>query len=291
MGAEANRRQLYLVLAITLAMVAVQLVGVLFTGSLALLADTYDKIVDLAALVFSLVTVILVARPETPKRSWGLRRLEVIAGCVRAAITLGLAITILVEAVGRLRQPPELPHTELIWFGVFGLVANIAKLLVLLRGASTSFNMRAVLIDAWNDALGSIGVLIAAIIMATTGFTRADAIVSILIIAVIAPRAFSLLKETTNVLLEASPPGLDLAAVRGELSRVPGVMQVQDLHATLIDAGLPTISAHLVVAPSVFTSADAVRELLDKLETCATTEFGIPVHHTTFQLEPYPSRD
>jgi len=198
---------------------------------------------------------------------------------------------IVVEAIGRLRQPPALPPRELIWFGVFGLVANIIKLLVLIRGKSSSFNMRAVIIDAWNDALGSIGVLLAAIIMATTGFTRTDAIVSILIIAIIAPRAVQLLRETANVLLEATPPGLDLAQAREELANVPGVFEVQDLHASLIDSGLPTISCHLVVDPLVFTSAARVRELLDALEYCATEKFGIPVRHTTFQLEPYPSRD
>jgi cobalt-zinc-cadmium efflux system protein len=199
---------------------------------------------------------------------------------------LALAVLVVVQAVERLRNPPEMPPRELIWFGVFGLVANLIKLLILTRGATASFNMRAVLLDAWNDALGSIGVLTAAIIMTTTGFARADAIASILIVAVIAPRAAQLLWETANVLLEATPANLNLDTIRAELEKVPGVIAVHDLHASQIDSSLPTLSAHLTVADNVFQSATRVRQMLDELEAGVTANAEVPINHTTFQLEP-----
>jgi cobalt-zinc-cadmium efflux system protein len=283
---EGDRTKLYGAAAVTVAMVVVQFVGVALTGSLALLADTFDKVVDLAGVAVAIGVAVLAARPATSRRTWGLRRLEVLAGSARAIVMLVLSVIVVVQAINQLRNPPDAVPRELIWFGAFGLLANLVKLFILTRGVSSSFNMRAVVLDAWNDALGSIGVLVAAIVLMTTGYARADAIASIVIVTIIAPRALQLLRETANVLLEATPPEIDLDAIRQDLEGVAGVIAVHDLHAQLIDANFPTLSAHVTVDNSIFQDAKRVRQVLDQLEELATVKAETPIEHTTFQLEP-----
>lgn len=173
----------------------------------------------------------------------------------------------------------------MVVFGVVGLVGNIASMLVLTRRRGANFNMRAAFLEVVNDALGSVAVLVAAVVIATTGWLRADAVVSILIGVLILPRTVKLLRETVEVLLEATPRGLDLAAVRQHLLDLPHVRAVHDLHASQIATGLPVLTAHVVVDDSCFQDGHAP-QMLDQLQACVAGHFPVTVEHSTFQLEP-----
>ena len=284
-GAPDYRRRLAVAFGITAAILLAQGVGALITGSLALLVDTAHMLTDVAGLAMALAAASLSLRPATARRTWGLRRIEVLAAGAQAAVLLIVGIYVLIEGVQRLIDPPEVPSAELVVFGVIGLVGNIASLLVLRSGRSASFNMRAAFLEVLNDALGSVGVIVAAIVIATTGWQRADAVAGLLIGALILPRAVKLLVETGNVLLESTPPGLDLDDVRARLLEVEHVQAVHDLHASLVATGLPTLSAHVVVTDSCFRDGHAP-QILDQLQECVAIQCDIAVEHSTFQIEP-----
>jgi len=284
-GVGGDRRKLAITFALACAVVVMQVIGAVVTGSIALLADTVHTLTDAAGSGVALFVEKVMHRPATSRRTWGLRRLEVLTVCARAAVLLAVGIYVIFEGVQRLLRPPEVPGAELIAFGALGLAANLASLFVLTRGSSDSFNMRAAVLEVLNDAIGSIGVLVAAVVMAVTGWQRADALAGLLIAALIVPRAFRLLKETADVLLESTPPGLDLDEVRRDLLNIEHVQAVHDLHASLVSSGLPTLSAHVVVDDSCFVDGHA-RQILDRLQHRAAAHFGIPIEHTTFQIEP-----
>ena len=284
-GAGTNRRKLAITFALGCAVVVFQVVGALLTGSIALLADTVHTLTDAAGSGVALFVENIIRKPATKRHTWGLLRLEVLTVCARAAILLAVGIYVVYEGIRRFLAPPEVPGRELIIFGAIGLAANLLSLFVLTRGQTDSFSMRAAVLEVLNDAIGSVGVLVAAIVMAITGWQRADALAGLLIAALILPRAWTLLKETGDVLLDSTPPGLDLDKVRAELLSINHVMAVHDLHASLVNSGYPTLSAHIVVTDECYHDGH-LRLILDQLQERAKTEFGIPVDHTTFQIEP-----
>ncbi|MGY1885406.1 cation diffusion facilitator family transporter [Blastococcus sp. SYSU DS0753] len=280
-----DRRRLVVVLALTASVLVVQLVGALVSGSLALLADAAHAATDAAGLAIALVAATLALRPATSQRTWGYRRAEVLGATLQAAVLLAVGGYIAVEAVGRLADPPEITPTAVLVFGGIGLAANVAGIVVLARGGrSGNVNMRAALLEVVNDALGSVAVLVAAVVVALTGWQRADAVASLVIVALIVPRTLALLRETVSVLLESSPPGLDLDAVRTHLLALPHVLGVHDLHASQITSGLPVLSAHVVVEDGCFHDGHAP-QVLDQLQACLAEHFPVAVEHSTFQLE------
>lgn len=284
-----DRRRLAIAFGLTATVLVAQALGAWLTGSLALLVDTAHMLTDTAGLAMALFAAHLVRRPATARRTWGLRRAEVLAALAQSAVLLAVGVYVLVEAIRRFAAPPEIPSAELIVFGVIGLVANVASLLVLSGRRSASFNLRAAFLEVMNDALGSLGVIVAAIVIATTGWQQADAVAGLLIGVLIVPRAVTLLRETGAVLLESTPPGLDLDAVRGHLERMEHVRGVHDLHASLIATGLPVITAHVVVDDSCFTDGHTAR-ILDQLQECVAQHFDLSVEHSTFQIEPVGHR-
>ncbi len=203
---------------------------------------------------------------------------------------LAVGVFVLVEGVRRLLEPPEVGSGAMVVFGVVGLIGNLVSMLVLTRGSSGTFNMRAAVLEVANDALGSVAVLVAAAVIALTGWQRADAVVSIMIGLLILPRTLRLLRETAEVLLEATPRGLDLADVRAHMLALDHVHAVHDLHASQIATGLPVLTAHVVVDDSCFLDGHAPR-MLDQLQACIAGHFGISVEHSTFQLEPVSHAD
>ncbi|GAA1873767.1 cation diffusion facilitator family transporter [Myceligenerans crystallogenes] len=290
LGGHDHRGRLGVAFGITAAILVAQGVGALVTGSLALLVDTVHMLTDASGLLLALITASLTLRPASSRRTWGYRRAEVLAALGQSAVLLAVGAYVLIEGVQRLVGPPEIPSSELLVFGVIGLVGNVAAMLVLAGSRSADFNLRAAFLEVLNDALGSLGVIIAAIVIATTGWQQADAVAGLLIGALIVPRAITLLRETTSVLLETTPPGLDLDQVRTHLLRAGHVREVHDMHASLIATGLPTISAHVVVDEECFTDGHAP-QILDDLQACVATHFDIPVEHSTFQIEPAGHRD
>lgn len=278
------RRRLWIAFAITAAIVAAQAVGSVITGSLALLTDTAHAITDASGLLVALIAATLMLRPPSSKRTWGFRRIEVIAALAQAALLLAVGTYAAIEGVRRLFAPPEVPAGELLVFGIIGLTANIVAIAVLASSRGSNFNMRAAFLEVLNDALGSLGVIVAAIVIATTGFQQADALAGILIAALIVPRAFMLIRETGSVLMEFTPKGLDLEDVRTHILDLEHVLDVHDVHASTVATGLPTLSAHVVVHDECFENGHAMTVLGDVRE-CVAEHFEVSVMHSTFQLE------
>lgn len=284
-----HRRRLAIAFGLTSTVLVAQAVGAVLTGSLALLVDTAHMLTDAAGLAMALVAAHLSLRPATSRRTWGYRRAEVLGALAQSAVLLAVGGYVLIEGVRRLFEPPDVPSTELIVFGVIGLVANLVAIAVLAGGRKASFNLRAAFLEVLNDALGSVGVIVAAVVIATTGWQQADAVAGLLIGALIVPRAIRLLRETSAVLLESTPPGLDLDAVRDHLLGVEHVREVHDLHASLVATGLPVVTAHLTVDDACFSDGHTAR-ILDQLQDCLATHFPISVEHSTFQIEPASHR-
>lgn len=278
------RNRLAIAFGITVLVVVAQAVGAVLTGSLALLTDTAHALTDASGLLVALIAGTLMLKPATSRHTWGFRRVEVIAALAQATLLLVVGGYAAVEGVRRLFEPPEVPAGELLVFGIVGLVANLVAIAVLASGRDANFNMRAAFLEVLNDALGSVGVIIAAVVIATTGFNQADTIAGLLIAGLIVPRAFLLLRETASVLMEFTPAGLDLDEVRRHILELDHVRDVHDLHASTVATGLPTLTAHIVVDDECFTDGHAA-EMLRVVRHCVAEHFAVSVRHSTFQIE------
>jgi cobalt-zinc-cadmium efflux system protein len=283
-GRQSSRARLAIAFGITAIVLVAEVIGSVITGSLALLVDAAHMLTDAGGLAVALIAATLVRRPATAKRTWGWERAEVLGASAQAAILLAVGVFVIIEAVRRFFEPPEIVGSELIVFGIIGLVGNIASMIVLSSGRGANLNMRAAFLEVLNDALGSIAVIVAAIVIALTGFQFADAIAAILIGLMILPRALLLLRDTTSVLLESTPKGLNLDDVREHILRVPHVQAVHDLHVSQIATGLPVLTAHVVVDDECFYDGHAPR-MLDQLQACVAEHFDVQIEHSTFQLE------
>ena len=284
-GEATPRSRLLIAFAITLSVFLVEVVGSIITGSLALLVDAAHMLTDVIGLAMAVTAAHLMNRPPSDRHTWGLRRAEVLAALAQAALLLGVGIFALVEGVRRLFEPPEIASGSLLLFGIIGLVANIAALLVLLSGRKKNLNMRAAFLEVTNDALGSVAVIISALLIAAFGWYRADAIAGILIALLIIPRTLILLRTSASVLLESTPPGLEIAEVRRHILELPGVVAVHDLHASQVSTDLPTLTAHVVVDEAALPEGGTAK-LLRSLQECVAEHFPIGIEHSTFQIEP-----
>lgn len=282
-AAGAHRGRLVAVLGLTVLVLVVEVVGAAVTGSLALLADAGHMVTDVAGILLAVLAVTFAARPATPERTFGYYRLEILAAVVNAALLIGVAGFILVEAWQRWHSAPEVAGGPMLAFALVGLAANLAGIVLLRDGAKESINVRGAYLEVVGDLLGSVAVIVAAAVIALTGWDRADVVASVLVALMILPRAWSLLREAVDVLLEATPRGVDLEQVREHIEAVPGVLGTHDLHAWTISSGLPVLSAHVVVADDVLADGGGAR-VLDRLGECLTDHFDVA--HCTFQLEP-----
>lgn len=280
-----HRGPLVVAFAITSTIMVAEVIGALWTGSLALLVDAGHMVTDAAGLGMALITASLALRPPTPERTWGFRRAEVLAAGAQATVLLGVGLYAFVEGVRRLYEPHEVSSTGLLIFGIVGLAGNIVSMLVLSSGRVANLNMRAAFLEVVNDALGSVAVIISAIIITTTGWVRIDAITGMLIAALIVPRAITILREAGHILLESTPKGLNLDDVRAHVLAVRHVQDVHDLHASTIATGLPVLTAHVVLDEACFTDGHAA-EMLAHLQDCVAEHFDVSIEHCTFQLEP-----
>jgi cobalt-zinc-cadmium efflux system protein len=284
-ASRGNRSRLSVAIAIVACVLIVEVVGAWLTGSLALLADAGHMFSDLAGLVIALTATVVAARPATDRQTFGYQRAEVFGALVNGLILVAVAISVVIGAVSRLlqRSPGEVHAGPMLLVAVIGLVANIAALLLLRPAAQQSINMRGAYLEVLGDALGSIAVIVAAAVILTTGFGQADAIASLLIAAMIVPRAYTLLRDVVGVLSESAPAETDVAQIREHILGTAGVVAVHDVHVWAITSGAPVFSAHVVVEPSVLMTGGAGR-LLDALSDCLDHHFDVA--HSTFQLEP-----
>ncbi|WP_207343661.1 cation diffusion facilitator family transporter [Arthrobacter sp. E3] len=287
---ESHQGRIAVALGITLLVFVFQIIGSILTGSLALLFDSAHVLTDAGGLAMALLAARLMVLPATSKRTWGFARAEVLAATGQAAVLLAVGLVVLVEGVQRLFNPTEIASNEMIVFGAIGLAGNIISMFVLMGGRSKNFNMRAAFLEVVNDALGSVAVIVAAIVISTTGWVQADAVVAMLIGVLILPRTVRLLLETISVLLESTPSGLDLDEVREHIMELDHVRDVHDLHASQIATGLPILSAHVVVDAGCFYDGHAP-QMLDALQSCVADHFEISIEHSTFQLEPVGHAD
>lgn len=281
---SSNRARLSLALGITSTILLAEIIGAFLTGSLALLVDAAHMLTDAGGLLLALFTANLVTKPANTRRTWGYGRAEVLSATAQATILLGMGVFVLIEGARRLIHPPEIPSGSLAIFGAIGLVGNLASIAVLLEARDSNFNLRAAFLETVNDALGSAAVLIAAVTIAFTGWTRADAVVAILIGILILPRTIKLLWATVDVLLESTPHGLNLESIRAHILELPHVLSVHDLHATQISTGLPVLTAHVVVEDGCFFDGHA-SSIVDELQQCVAEHFDVQIEHSTFQLE------
>ncbi|MCA0331961.1 MAG: cation diffusion facilitator family transporter [Actinobacteria bacterium] len=278
-----HRKRLLIVLGITSTVLVAELVGARLTGSLALLADAGHMFTDVAGILLAVLAVTFASRPPTPERTFGYYRLEILAAVINAMLLFGVAAYILWEAWQRWNAPPEVEGGLMLVFAAVGLVANIVGLLVLRDGAKESLNIRGAYLEVLGDMLGSVAVIVAAIVIATTGWLRADVVASVAVALMILPRTWTLLREAVDVLLQATPKNVDLGVVREHILGIPGVIGAHDLHAWTLTSGLPVLSVHVVVQDDALADGGAAR-ILDDLADCLEEHFD--VEHCTFQLEP-----
>lgn len=290
-GAETSSRgRLAIAAAITVSIVIAQLVGAWLTGSLALLTDAVHSAADSLGLIVALVAASLMLRAATANKTWGWRRVELIAALIQGALLLGIGVFAAVEGFSRLglwgeSHAPEIPGGLLLIFGAVGLVGNVISLSILAGGRKSNLNMRAAFLEVGADALGSLGVIVAAIVLITTGWPHADTVAALVIAALIIPRALVLLRDSLQVLLDFAPKGLDVEEIRKHLLQLEHVREVHDLHVSTVATGLPVLTAHVVVDDECFQEGCAV-ETLAQLRTCVAEHFEVSVEHSTFQLEP-----
>ena len=287
-GRAADRGRLKLVLAITTVVLFVELAGAWVTGSLALLADAGHMATDSAAVVLALGASYVATRAAGPRSTYGWHRAEVLAALLNALVLLGVCAYLAYAGVARLLDPPTVAAGPLIAFALVGLAANALSLTILARSGTDSLNLRGAATEVLADLVGSGLAVAAGVVIAVTGFQRADAVASLLIAAMVVPRASLLLRDAAAILLEIAPRDLDLDDVRRHLAEVPGVVDVHDLHAWTITSGLPSLSAHVTVTERALAER-GVGGVLDELCTCTREHFGID--HATFQVEPVGHRD
>ncbi|MBA0052276.1 cation transporter [Streptomyces sp. AJS327] len=278
-----HRGRLRVALGITLGVLVIQVVGSALSGSLALLADAGHMATDGIGLTMALLAIHFANRPATSQRTFGLARMEILAALANCLLLLGVGGYIAFEAVERFITPTETESGLTLLFGALGLAANLVSLSLLMRGQKESLNVRGAFLEVAADALGSVAVLVSALVIMMTGWQAADPIASLVIGFMIIPRTVKLAREALDVLLESAPKGVDPAEVREHILGVPGVEDVHDLHVWTITSGLPVLSVHVVVNRAELDAVGQER-VLHELRTCLGDHFD--VEHCTFQLEP-----
>jgi cobalt-zinc-cadmium efflux system protein len=284
-GHGGNRRRLGIALAIVAVVLVGEIVGAAVSGSLALLADAGHVASDIVGLVVALVASTIALRPATDRHTFGFQRVEVLGALVNGAILVVVAVGVAIEGVRRLVEP-QAAHVDglpLLLVASGGLVANVAALLVLRGGDRESLNLRGAYLEALGDLIGSAAAVVAGAVILATGFLPADAIASLIVAALILPRAIGLIRDVVRVLTESAPRDTDVEQIRTHLLETPGVVAVHDVHVWAITSSAPVFTAHVECDPSVFEAGEA-GELLDRLGDCLRGHFDVA--HSTFQLEP-----
>jgi cobalt-zinc-cadmium efflux system protein len=281
-GAGSDRQYLLAALVLLATFMVGEVITAVLSGSLALLSDAGHMLSDVGAIGGSLWAIALAARPPSGKWTYGWKRAEILSAAVNGITLLVVAGIVTAEAIGRLIHPPAVDGGPVIVVAAVGIAVNVAASWVLAKANRSSLNVQGAFRHVLTDLYGFIGTLVAGIIIVTTGFTRADAIASLIVVALMVKAAWELLRDSGRILLEAAPEDMDLEQVRAHLAGVPHVLGVHDLHAWTVTSGLPALSAHVVIEDDCFNDGHAP-QLLDQLQSCLAGHFI--VEHSTFQLE------
>jgi cobalt-zinc-cadmium efflux system protein len=276
--AARDRTALGAALALIAGFLVVEVVAGLLAGSLAVLADAAHMLSDTGSLALAFLASWLAVRPATPQRSFGFRRAEILAALANGVALVAVSIWIFVAAIGRLDEPPEVPGGWIMAVGIVGFAVNVAAAWILGRSGSESLNLRAALLHVLADLLGSVGVIVAGLVVLLTGWDYADPLAALAIGVLVLASSWRILRESVAILLEETPAGIDAIEVGHALAAVEGVVQVHDLHIWTITSGFPALAAHILVEPDADFGAVRV-----ELERLLHERFGLD--HTTLQVE------
>ncbi len=279
-----HRRRLLAAFALTAGFFAVEVVGGLATNSLALLSDAGHMLTDVVGLGMALAAIQAAVRARhRPQHTFGVYRLEILAALANAVLLVAVAVYVLFEAVQRFADPPDVLSGPMLVVAVLGLTANLAAFFLLREGAEESLNVQGAYLEVLADTLGSVGVIVAAVVLATTGWPYADPLVGAAIGVFVLPRAWRLGRQALRILVQAAPPGVSAEQVRGDLAALEGVVDVHDLHVWTLTSAMEVASAHLMVRAGTDTHG-----VLDRARILLHDRYGID--HATLQVEPNDHR-
>ena len=284
-GAIRHERPLWWAFGLTTAFLVVEVVGGLLTNSLALLSDAAHMATDVIALAISLVAVRLGRKPPDAKRTYGYARLESIGALVNGGMLFLVAGYILWESIGRFREPPPVASMGMLVIAACGLAVNLVSMRLLKAGSGESLNIKGAYLEVWADMLGSLGVVVGALVIMATGWTMADPIIAVLIGLWVLPRTWTLVREAGQVLMQGAPHGLDIDTIRDLMLAHPGVAKVHDLHVWALGSKEPVLTAHVVVADPTL-AAETVR---GSLSVALAEKFGI--RHATLQVDAADAKE
>lgn len=273
----ANEGKLLWAIGLTGTFLIAEVIGGILSGSLALLSDAAHMLTDVMALVVALVAIKIGKREADHKRTFGYRRFEILAAAFNAVVLFLVALYILYEAYGRFINPPEIETGGMLGVAVIGLAVNLISMKILQSGSESSLNMKGAYLEVLSDMLGSVGVIMGAILIYYTGWRQIDSILAVLIGLWVLPRTWKLLSESLNILLEGVPAGIDLQKLHSELAALPNVKDVHDLHVWAITSGKNSLTVHLVVK----TPQESSPLMAKALEV--VKKYGID--HANFQVE------
>lgn len=274
-----HRKPLLIAFGMTGVFMLVEVATGVITGSLALISDGAHMGTDVLGLGMALAAITLANRPATSQRTYGTYRLEVLAALANGVLLFGVAGYVLFEAYRRITSPPEVPGVPMLVVAVIGLIINLISFKLLSAGAQESLNLRGAYLEVLADMLGSVGVIVAAVIIWTTGWPYADPLIGAGIGVFILPRTYRLMAQALRILMEVAPPGVDVDQVRRDMLAIPGVVDVHDVHIWTVTSGMESASGHVVIA-----RAEDLHPVLDRVRALLTDNYGVT--HSTIQCEP-----
>jgi len=277
-----NERYLWIALALTSTFLVAEVIGGFITGSLALLSDAAHMMTDASALGISLAAIRIARRPADARRTFGYYRFEILAATFNAMLLFLVAMYILYEAYQRLQSPQEIQSTGMLIIAVVGLVINLISMRLLNRGKGASLNIKGAYLEVWSDMLGSIGVIVGALMIRLTGWTWLDSAIAVLIGLWVLPRTWILLRESINILLEGVPEGMDIDEIQKAMLTVPGVLSLHDFHLWALTSGKASLTVHVVYDRKFMPE----EQLTPSLKNILRSRFSI--QHTTCQFETVP---
>ena len=276
---ERNEKSLWIALALTGSFLLAEVAAGIVFNSLALLSDAAHMFTDAAALAIALAAVRVARRPADAKRTYGYYRFEILAAAFNALLLFGVAGYILYEGWQRLREPAQVQSSGMLVVAVLGLIVNLISMRMLQGGKDKSLNVKGAYLEVWSDMLGSVGVIIGAIVIKVTGWTLVDPIIAVLIGLWVLPRTWTLLKQAGHILMQGVPEGMDVAAIRKRLIEMPAVQEVHDLHVWSLGTGQVVLTAHIVLAAGV-PDPDTIQ-----VELTRVIEQQFDIHDVTLQVE------
>lgn len=279
-AAVQHKRPLIIAFCLTGGFMVAEIIGGIVSGSLALLSDAAHMATDVIGIGLALSAIQLASRPKAGQRTYGTYRLEVLAAIINAFLLFGVGFYVLYQAYRRFNEPPEILGIPMLIVAILGLLVNIISFRLLSAGSKQSLNIRGASLEVLSDLLGSVGVIVAAVIIMTTGWPYADPIIAAAIGLFVFPRTYKLLKQALRIIMEVAPDGIDVAKAEKELLAVKGVRDVHDLHIWTITSGIEAATVHILI-----DKAADWQTVLNQSQAILTDKYAVT--HPTIQIEPY----